>query len=117
MEKVLNTICIMCPMGCPLTVQEVDGIIVVEGNTCVRGRDYGRQEFTAPMRTVTTLVKLEGGGVASVKTSLAVPKDKMFDVLDFIRTLTAKKDCNIGDVIAKDIIGLNVDLLITGKPQ
>ena len=50
MEK--QFVCISCPMGCPLRVWEENGEVKVEGNTCPRGKAYGIQEFTAPMRTV-----------------------------------------------------------------
>ena len=34
-------ICIVCPMGCPLTVDIEDGVVVsVAGNTCPRGKAY-----------------------------------------------------------------------------
>lgn len=112
----MNTICIMCPMGCPLSITESGGNITVTGNTCPRGKAYGAQEFTAPMRTVTTLIKMNGGGVASVKTSAPVPKENMFDVLDFIRTLEVPSDCKIGDVASYNVLGLGADLVITGKP-
>lgn len=54
----MKTICIMCPMGCPLDINKVDDKIVVTGNTCKRGEIYGTQEFTAPKRVVTSLVRL-----------------------------------------------------------
>lgn len=44
----MKTICIMCPMGCPLEIENNNGQIKVSGNTCKRGEIYGAQEFTAP---------------------------------------------------------------------
>ena len=111
----MNTICIMCPMGCSLTIEEIDGQVVVKGNTCKRGEIYGKEEYTHPKRSVTTLVQLEGGEVASVKTTTTVPKERIFDVVHFIGTLVAPKDCKIGDVIAKDVLGLGADVVITGR--
>lgn len=111
----MNTICIMCPMGCSLNIEKVDGEVVVKGNTCKRGEIYGKEEFTHPKRSVTTLVNLEGGGVASVKTTTTVPKENIFDVVNFIGTLVAPKDCKIGDIIAKDVLGFGADVVITGR--
>lgn len=111
----MNMICIMCPMGCSLTIEEIDGQVVVKGNTCKRGDIYGKEEYTHPKRSVTTLVQLESGGVASVKTTTTVPKERIFDVVHFIGTLVAPKDCKIGDVIAKDVLGLGADVVITGR--
>ena len=102
-------------MGCSLTIEEIDDQVVVKGNTCKRGEIYGKEEYTHPKRSVTTLVQLEGGGVASVKTTTTVPKERIFDVVHFIGTLVAPKDCKIGDVIAKDVLRLGADVVITGR--
>ena len=77
--------CISCPLGCPLKV-ETDGagqVVSVTGNTCKRGEAYGRKEVTAPTRTVTSTVKVEGAGVpvVSVRTKTDIPKEKIFDTL------------------------------------
>ncbi|MBO4380858.1 MAG: DUF1667 domain-containing protein [Clostridia bacterium] len=113
----MNTICIMCPMGCPLHIEEVNGEVVVTGNTCKRGQIYGVEEFTHPKRAITTLVKTVDGGVVSVKTSNTVPKERIFDVVAEIGKLTAGKDAQIGDVLAKDVLGLGVDVIITGTAK
>ncbi len=113
----MNTICIMCPMGCPLHIEEVNGEVVVTGNTCKRGQIYGVEEFTHPKRAITTLVKTEDGGVVSVKTSNTVPKERIFDVVAEIGKLRAGKDAQIGDVLAKDVLGLGVDVIITGTAK
>ncbi len=111
----MNTICIMCPMGCPLSIEEKDGVVVVSGNTCKRGEMYGKEEYTHPKRCVTTLVKMQNGGVASVKTSCTVPKERIFDVVCFVGTLTCPDDAKIGDVIATDVLGLGADIIVTGR--
>ena len=111
----MNTICIMCPLGCPLEIEKKGEEIVVKGNTCKRGERYGTDEFTAPKRAITTLVKLQSGGVCSVKTSDSVPKESIFDVIKFIGTLTADDGVQIGDAVAKDVLGLGVDVIVTGR--
>lgn len=111
----MNTICIMCPMGCPLTIEEVNGEVVVSGNTCKRGAMYGKEEYTHPKRCVTTLVNMKSGGVASCKTSTTIPKERIFDVVGYIGTLKVDDNVKIGDVVAKDILGLGADVVITGR--
>ena len=113
----MNTICIMCPMGCPLHIEEVNGEVVVTGNTCKRGQIYGVEEFTHPKRAVTTLVKTAGGSVVSVKTSNTVPKERIFDVVGEIGKLVAGEDAQIGDILARDLLGLGVDVIVTGTPR
>lgn len=111
----MNTICIMCPMGCALNIEEKDGQVIVNGNTCKRGEIYGKEEYTHPSRSVTTLVRLEDGSVASVKTTKTVPKERIFDVVNYIGTLVAQNDVRIGDVVAKDVLGLGADVVVTGR--
>ena len=104
-------------MGCPLSIQEVNGEVVVTGNTCKRGQIYGVSEYTHPMRAITTLVKTAGGAVVSVKTSNAVPKERIFEVVGEIGKLVASDDAEIGDVLASDLLGLGVDVIVTGTPN
>lgn len=112
----MKTICINCPMGCPLEITEENGEIKVKGNTCKRGLEYGISEYTRPVRTVTTLVRSSDGRPVSVKTSRPVPKERIFDVLEHIRSVTVPADCAVGDVAERDIMGLGADLIVTGKP-
>ena len=113
MKRKLETICINCPMGCPLVVEEIDGRIEVTGHTCLRGKKYGEQEFVNPMRVVTTLVLCENGTAQPVKTSGPVPKDKIFAVTEAVRNIRSSKDTKIGDIIIKDVLGLGVDIIAT----
>ena len=53
-------ICIVCPKGCRLTVDEFNGYKVT-GNACQRGAAYGYKELTNPTRVLTTTVKIQGG--------------------------------------------------------
>ena len=58
--KVMN--CIMCPMGCEMTVTLENGKFVsVTGNTCPRGAKYAETEVTDPRRMLTTTVRIRGG--------------------------------------------------------
>ena len=102
-------ICIVCPFGCTLTV-ETDGEngIRVEGNTCPRGKTYAETECTAPMRTVTTTVRCTDGGLVSVKTARAIPKENMFDCIRALAGVTAELPVSVGDVILRDLYGSDI---------
>lgn len=109
-------ICINCPLGCHLTVDDSDkNNIIVSGNTCPRGKIYGINEVTAPKRMVTSSVSVSGSDIlrVSVKTSEPVPKDKIFDCLDVIRTITATAPVKIGDVLYKNVCGSGSDIIAT----
>ena len=112
--KVLT--CINCPMGCRITV-EMDGeeIISVTGNTCKRGETYARTEVTAPVRTVTTTIKVLGGTQdrVSCKTKEPVPKGKIFEVMDAINKASCTAPVKIGDVLIEDCAGTGVAIVAT----
>ncbi|MBR2485400.1 MAG: DUF1667 domain-containing protein [Clostridia bacterium] len=113
----MNMICIMCPMGCPLTVEENNGVITVQGHTCPRGKKYGEQEFTAPVRVLTTLVKRADGGMASAKTSGPIPKDKVREAAECVGKIVVSADVKIGDIIEENFYADDVNLVITGVAQ
>ncbi len=111
----MDTICINCPMGCPLHIEEINGEIKVIGNTCKRGETYGKAEYTMPVRMVTSLVKLSNGVTTSVRTSNPVPKKMIFDVLKEIKKLTPSETVKCGDVIATNIASSGADIIVTGN--
>ena len=75
-----NLICIICPRGCHLQVDDNNN---VTGNSCNRGKVYAIQELTSPTRIVTSTAKVLGGNLkrVSVKTNKPIPKDKIFEVM------------------------------------
>ena len=75
--------CIGCPMGCRLSVKREGDEITVTCNTCPRGDKYARQEFTNPMRTVTSSVFVRGGKMplCSVKTRDTISKASIPEAL------------------------------------
>ncbi len=113
--------CIGCPMGCALSVLIENGAVVeVSGNTCKKGDEYARAEVTAPVRTVTGSVPVEGleHVQVSVKTSRDIPKDRIFDVMEVLRSVKAACPVNIGDVLVRDVCGTGADIVATKKiPQ
>ena len=106
-------ICIVCPRGCALTVSEENGNVTVVGNACAKGKTYGTEELIAPKRTVTTVVRVSNrhDTMVSVKTSLPVPKDKMFEVVKICRDISVDAPVFVGEVIASDVFG--ADIVIT----
>ena len=49
-----------------------------------------------------------------VKTSSAVPKERIFDVMEEINKIRLDSRVSIGDVLFFDVLGLGVDILATG---
>lgn len=110
--------CIVCPRGCQLTVN-VQGseVLGVEGFSCKRGKDYAVNECTHPVRTVTSTARDDHGGVIPVKTSGAIPKEKMFDCMRVINAATVRLPAKIGDVVVKNILGTGVDLVVAANRE
>ena len=104
-----NLTCIVCPLGCDLTVELENGnVISVNGNSCPRGKKYAETECVAPVRTVTSTVKCDDGSLVSVKTNAPIPKEKMFDCIKIINNTVAHLPISVGDVIIKDVFGSNI---------
>lgn len=112
MEK-RNLTCIMCPLGCQLTVLKDGDNITVTGNNCKRGEIFGKEEVTCPMRIVTSSVKTEKG-VRACKTSKPVPKSMIFEVMKEIEKLRLK-NVKFGEVVIKNVLNTGADIVITAN--
>lgn len=111
-----NLICINCPLGCALTVEmNGEAVLRVTGNTCRRGEIYARKEVTAPVRMVTTTVRVSGGTlpVLSVKTKEAVPKEKISACVRALKDIQIAAPVRTGDVVLENIAGTGVDIIAT----
>ena len=106
-------ICITCPKGCHLTVDEVT--YEVTGNNCPRGAVYGKTELTAPTRVITSTVAVSGGEICRcpVRTESPVPKGKMFDVMEAIHAVRILSPVRIGDVVIENVCGTGVNVIAT----
>jgi CxxC motif-containing protein len=102
-------ICIVCPKGCHLKVDE-NNDYAVTGNGCPRGAEYGKAELTNPTRVVTSTVRCLGGTYprCPVKTDGVIPKGKMFEIMERIHAAGVEAPVKIGDVILSDVFGAEI---------
>ena len=114
--------CIICPRGCSLKVDDNGN---VTGNFCPRGKEYAINEITNPKRTITTTIRVKNrkDTVVSVKTTCAVPKGMIFQIMDVINTLSVDAPTRIGDVVLMDLASCfeermagSVDVLVFNPP-
>lgn len=112
-------ICICCPMGCRMTVEENNGEFIVTGNTCPRGKAYAIAEMTAPTRMVTSSVAVIGGDykTVSVKTANPIPKELIFDALKTLKGITLTAPVEEGAVVVKDVLGTGIDFIATRQVE
>ena len=110
-------ICIMCPLGCEVTVKsDASGQITeILGNSCKKGENYVSDEFKKPMRILTSTVSVEGDHLARlpVRTSGLIPKDRIFDCMKEILKVRVKAPIKLGDKMIENIRGLGVDVIAT----
>ncbi len=110
--------CTVCPQGCRITAQMEGGnVISLSGNWCKRGERYALAELNDPRRTLTTTMRVRGGGMVSVKSQEPLPKDRLLDCMKAINAAQATAPVEIGDVLIKDILGLGVDIVATSRDK
>ncbi len=107
-------ICIVCPKGCHLKVDEEKGFAVT-GNACPRGAEYGKLELTNPTRVVTSTVRCEGGAHprCPVKTDRAVPKGKIFEVMAALEGIALSAPVAVGQVVLENVCGTGANVVAT----
>lgn len=107
-------VCIVCPKGCRLHVDEENGYLVT-GNSCLRGAEYGKNEILNPTRVLTSTVKMEGGLYrrCPVKTNKAIPKGKLFDVMQALNAVTLGAPVTVGQVVIENVCGTGADVIAT----
>jgi len=105
-----NLICIICPRGCSLQVEETQNGLKVSGNACKKGEEYGIAEATNPVRTVTSVVRVSNRDdvMVSVKTSNPIKKEYIFELMSLIRKTKVEAPIKIGDIIIKNVFETDV---------
>ncbi len=113
----LHYLCIECPLGCRLEVDEDDGenVVEVRGYTCKKGKVYAEQEHKDPRRMVTTTVRVSGGiwPKLPVKTSAAVPKALVREVCQALADISVEAPVKMGEVIVGNVAGCGADIIAT----
>ena len=107
-------ICIVCPKGCRLQVDE-NNDFSVSGNSCPKGVEYGRKEMINPERTITSIVRIEGAAIrcCPVKTSRPIPKALIFDAMRLLSEIRLVSPVKEGDVVVQNIFGTGSDWIVT----
>ena len=107
-------VCIVCPKGCRLHVDDENGFTVT-GNSCPRGAEYGKNEIQNPTRVLTSTVRLSGGAYrrCPVKTEKAVPKGKLLDIMKELNHVEVASPGSIGQVVLTNAAGTGVNVVVT----
>ena len=107
-------ICIVCPKGCHLKIDDENGFSVI-GNRCPRGAEYGKNELVRPMRMVTSTVKIQGAlhRRCPVKTSVFVPKEKVKEIMRELAYIELTAPVTCGQIVLKNVAGTDADIVCT----
>ena len=119
--KMRNLICIVCPIGCALDIddsKEPDKLLVT-GNKCQRGIVYATEEIRAPKRVVTATAQINENNTnisirrVPVKTVSPCPKEKIPALLQEIYKLNVKLPVKTGDILISNCLGEGINVVAT----
>ena len=107
-------ICILCPKGCHLSVDE-EMENSVTGNNCLRGEKYGQTEVANPMRVVTSTVCIKGGKHrrCPVKTDSAIPKRQIHAAMRLLDGVCLISPAKRGEIVVDNILGIGINFVAT----
>jgi CxxC motif-containing protein len=116
MTAITHYLCIGCPLGCRLEVEEDGGEIVeVRGFACKRGKEYAEREHIDPRRIVTTTIGVRNGLWARlpVKTNKPVPKAMVLAICQSLGEVIITAPVKLGQLIWPNILDSGVDVVAT----
>ena len=107
--------CVLCPVGCELSVERAGEGLDVRGAQCDKGAGFASNEVLRPRRNLATSVPLAGTAdrMISVRLSAPVARDLIFPILAEIGRLRPESPVGRGQVLIKDVLGTGVDVIAT----
>ncbi|MGK0468855.1 DUF1667 domain-containing protein [Clostridium sp.] len=109
-------VCIGCPLGCALTAEISDNNeVIITGNSCKIGQEYGVKECTNPTRILTSTVQIidRDDIMLPVKTESDVPKDKITVCIKALKGIRVNTPINIGDIVLENVANTGVNFIAT----
>jgi len=107
-------ICIVCPKGCHLEIEEkTKGDFIVTGNECPRGEKYAIVEMTRPTRMIPSTVRIEGGLLnrLPVITDKPIEKKHIKALMKELSKVKVTAPVKRGDVIIKNVLDTEVNIV------
>lgn len=109
-------VCIVCPRGCRLKVDE-ENAYAVTGNSCPRGAEYGKNEISDPTRVLTSTVRIEGALYprCPVRSDRPVPKGMMMEIMKKLNAVTLASPVEAETVILENVDGRGANIITSKK--
>lgn len=113
MTQIQELICVVCPKGCITKVWKEKDTVKIEGKVCKQGKEYLKQEYTEPKRILTSTVVIENSPRKRlpVRTAEAVPKKRMFAIMDQLARVRIQPPIQVGQVVLADVLNTGVDIV------
>lgn len=104
--------CIVCPVGCKMSIRRKGDNWIVSGNQCKRGEEYAIEELTHPTRMLTSTVAIANAvhQRLPVHSSTPLPKELLFEAMKIIRSCKITAPVSCGQVIIENILETGVDI-------
>lgn len=118
--KTHTFICIKCPLSCEIELlEEGNEILEVKGYTCPQGEKYVTEEFTNPVRTLTSTIRVQKGvlPVLPVRSEEPIPKNMMKECVEALGTVRVKAPVKRGDIICENIMETGVNVIASRDLQ
>lgn len=112
-------ICTVCPQGCEIEVEEVNGELHVSNNGCPRGEAYGKSEYVHPVRLFTSLVRVEGGRepLVPVRSTKPIPKEQQRACVDALRQITLQAPVARYTLVLPNVFDSGADIVTSGTVE
>jgi CxxC motif-containing protein len=107
--------CIICPIGCRISIDTSKPKFVFSGNQCKKGMEFAKTELMFPVRTLTTTVRtvFPQIPVVPVRTSGEVPKEKIPEIMKELSKINISKKIGIGEKLVTNILDTECDIILT----
>ncbi len=109
-------ICIACPIGCHLEIENGENGFKVYNNKCNKGETYAKDEYFHPKRTVTVTIKLNNSKHLSrlpVKTDKPILKQHIEALVKHLYSVEVSIPVKTGDIIVENYENTGVNIIAT----
>jgi CxxC motif-containing protein len=114
-ERISHYLCIGCPLGCRLEVEEDEAhnVVEVRGFSCKRGDAFARQEHHDPRRMVSSTVAIDNAYLPRlpVHTRDPIAKASVLALCQRLREVQVKAPVRRGQVVLSNALDLGIDVL------
>lgn len=107
--------CIVCPIGCSLSLDKKGDKWIVSGNSCPKGLNFALNEAVNPKRSLSSTVRTTIPEMPRlpVRTDGEIPKGLIFDVMELINRIVISRPAGMGEVIIDNVLDTGVNIVST----